>query len=67
MGHDCQTVSGTARGMMGRAQVIERTVHGNDVVWGAGMSARLRPAGWLLTSCFAGSDPRADGHAVAEI
>lgn len=36
MGHDTQVISGTARSMMGRAQVIERIVHNGDIVWGAG-------------------------------
>jgi hypothetical protein len=36
MGHDAQIISGTARSMMGRAQVIERIVHNGDRVWGAG-------------------------------
>jgi len=49
MGHAVQVVSGTARSLMGRAQLIERSVHIDGVVWGAG------------------SDPRGDGHAVAEI
>ncbi|KAF8315335.1 gamma-glutamyltranspeptidase [Clavulina sp. PMI_390] len=49
MGHRVLTLKGTQRAMMGRAQVIERVVSGDDVVWGAG------------------SDPRADGHAAAEI
>jgi len=49
MGHVVQVVSGTARSLMGRAQLIERSVHIDGVVWSAG------------------SDPRGDGHAVAEI
>lgn len=36
MGHDARVISGGARSMMGRAQVIERIVHGDDIVWGAG-------------------------------
>ncbi|KAF9015493.1 nucleophile aminohydrolase [Cyathus striatus] len=50
MGHDARIVSGFARGMMGRGQVIQKI---NDksgkTVWAAG------------------SDPRADGHAAAQI
>lgn len=38
MGHDAQVVSGASRSMMGRAQLIERVVHGEDIVWGAGVS-----------------------------
>lgn len=36
MGHVVQVVSGTARSLMGRAQLIERSVHVDGVVWGAG-------------------------------
>jgi hypothetical protein len=36
MGHAVQVVSGTARSLMGRAQLIERSVHIDGVVWGAG-------------------------------
>lgn len=43
MGHDIQVVSGSARSMVGRAQVIERTVLGKDVVYGAGELAFI---GW---------------------
>ncbi|KZT30675.1 gamma-glutamyltranspeptidase [Neolentinus lepideus HHB14362 ss-1] len=50
MGHDARTVSGFARGMMGRGQVIQKIVDQSGVtVWAAG------------------SDPRADGHAAAQI
>ncbi|KAF9229160.1 gamma-glutamyltranspeptidase [Gyrodon lividus] len=50
MGHDARTVSGFGRGMMGRGQIIQKTVdQSGKTVWAAG------------------SDPRADGHAVAQI
>lgn len=50
MGHDARMLTGYARSMVGRGQVIQRTVDpsGNRV--------------WV-----AGSDPRADGHAAAQI
>jgi len=50
MGHDTRRVSGFARGMMGRGQVIQKIVDkSGKTVWAAG------------------SDPRADGHAAAQI
>lgn len=50
MGHDARTVSGFARMLMGRGQVIQRIVdQSGQTVWAAG------------------SDPRADGHAAAQI
>jgi len=50
MGHDAHVVSGFARGMMGRGQIIQRIVNKSGrTVWAAG------------------SDPRADGHAAAQI
>ncbi|KAL5535338.1 hypothetical protein ACEPAF_3432 [Sanghuangporus sanghuang] len=51
MGHDAWTVKDFQRGMMGRGQVIQRIVDK-----GTGHSV------WA-----AGSDPRADGHAAAQI
>ncbi|CAL1695321.1 unnamed protein product [Somion occarium] len=50
MGHDARRVSGFARGMLGRGQIIQKI---ND------QSGR--------TVWAAGSDPRADGHAAAQI
>lgn len=50
MGHDAHQVSGFARGMMGRGQVIQKIMDKTGrIVWAAG------------------SDPRADGHAAAQI
>lgn len=48
MGHDAHTLSGFARLMMGRGQVIQKLTS-KELVWAAG------------------SDPRGDGHAVAQI
>lgn len=48
MGHDAHQLSGFARLMMGRGQVIQKLTS-NELVWAAG------------------SDPRGDGHAVAQI
>jgi gamma-glutamyltranspeptidase/glutathione hydrolase len=50
MGHDAHLVTGFARGMMGRGQVIQR---------------KTDPSGRLVWA--GGSDPRIDGHAVAQI
>lgn len=41
MGHDCQVISGFARSMVGRAQVIERKMLNGDVVWGAGAFRKM--------------------------
>ncbi len=50
MSHDARLVTGSARGMMGRGQVIQKIVDvSGRTVWAAG------------------SDPRADGHAAAQI
>ncbi|KAI0307921.1 gamma-glutamyltranspeptidase [Multifurca ochricompacta] len=50
MGHDARILSGFARGMFGRGQVIQRlSDKSGKTVWAAG------------------SDPRADGHAAAQI
>ena len=51
MGHDAHSAVGFKRSMLGRGQVIQRIV---DEVTGR-------------TVCAAGSDPRADGHAAAQI
>lgn len=51
MGHDARIVKDFQRGMMGRGQVIQRIVD----------------KGTGNTVWAAGSDPRADGHAVAQI
>ncbi|KAL5518777.1 hypothetical protein ACEPAH_460 [Sanghuangporus vaninii] len=51
MGHDAWTVKDFQRGMMGRGQVIQRIVD----------------KGTGHTVWAAGSDPRADGHAAAQI
>lgn len=50
MGHDACVLSGFARAMVGRGQVIQKIVDKSGrTVWAAG------------------SDPRADGHAAAQI
>jgi len=50
MGHDARIVRGHDRGLLGRGQVIQRTVdRSGRVVWAGG------------------SDPRIDGHVVAQI
>ncbi|KAI9462441.1 gamma-glutamyltranspeptidase [Lactarius psammicola] len=50
MGHDARVLSGFARGMFGRGQVIQKIKDKSGrTVWAAG------------------SDPRADGHAAAQI
>ena len=51
MGHEAYMVEGFKRGMMGRGQVIQKIVD--------------KEAG--RTVWAAGSDPRADGHAAAQI
>lgn len=50
MGHDARILSGFAREMFGRGQVIQKI---ND---------KSRRTVWA-----AGSDPRGDGHAAAQI
>lgn len=50
MGHDVRILSGFARDMFGRGQVIQKI---ND---------KSRRTVWA-----AGSDPRGDGHAAAQI
>jgi len=50
MGHDARLVTGFQRGLMGRGQIIQKTID---------------PSG--RTVWAAGSDPRADGHAAAQI
>jgi len=50
MGHDAHVISGFARAMMGRGQIIQKIIDKSGrTVWAAG------------------SDPRADGHAAAQI
>lgn len=51
MGHDAHVISGPGRGLFGRGQVIQK-LHGT--------------AGDKLVWA-AGSDPRIDGHAIAQI
>jgi gamma-glutamyltranspeptidase/glutathione hydrolase len=41
MGHDARVVSGAARGMMGRGQVIQKVHNGSgQLVWAAGSDLR---------------------------
>lgn len=51
MGHDVKLTTGHTRAMFGRGQVIQRLIDGTT-------GRRV----WA-----AGSDPRADGHAAAEL
>ncbi|KAG9018661.1 hypothetical protein FRB90_010861 [Tulasnella sp. 427] len=52
MGHDARSVTGVQRAMMGRGQVIQKL----------SVDTHTNRTVWA-----AGSDPRADGHAVAQI
>lgn len=52
MGHDARSVTGVQRAMLGRGQVIQKVA----------VDAQSNRTVWA-----AGSDPRADGHAVAQI
>lgn len=51
MGHDARVVTGFQRAMLGRGQIIQKHMD--------------QATGKLVWG--AGSDPRADGHAVAQI